>query len=167
MRSLSPISWCCYLEPYPSSIWWGVQLISDIYATLKRLLSKMLTKLIKLTKYLMIQELILGQFHRQGPISVWRISPIFKGSWFSKTYQINIYQPVRSQNWIKIELTPRSRILCSVHRLLRLVLLQRDHRLGFPLPLLIIIIAPALEGRLNMTLSFFSTFFSLFPWKVV
>ena len=28
---------------------------------------------------LFYMELILGQFHRQGPISVWRISPIFKG----------------------------------------------------------------------------------------
>ena len=29
---------------------------------------------------LFYMELILGQFHRQGPISVWRISPIFKGN---------------------------------------------------------------------------------------
>ena len=34
---------------------------------------------------LFYMELILGQFHRQGPISVWRISPIFKGE-FCKTY---------------------------------------------------------------------------------
>ena len=31
---------------------------------------------------LFYMELILGQFHRQGPISVWRISPIFKGRFF-------------------------------------------------------------------------------------
>merc|ERR1719471_2765346 len=31
---------------------------------------------------LFYMELILGQFHRQGPISVWRISPIFKGVGF-------------------------------------------------------------------------------------
>ena len=30
---------------------------------------------------LFYMELILGQFHRQGPISVWRISPIFKGQY--------------------------------------------------------------------------------------
>ena len=66
---------------------------------------------------------------------------------------------MRSQNWKKIELTPRSRILCSVHRLLRLVLLQCNHRLGFPLSLLIIIIASPLEGRLNMTFIIFFYFY--------
>lgn len=29
---------------------------------------------------LFYMELILGQFNRQGPISVWRICPLFKGN---------------------------------------------------------------------------------------
>jgi len=29
---------------------------------------------------LFYMEVILGQFHRQGPISLWKICPIFKGS---------------------------------------------------------------------------------------
>jgi solute carrier family 6 noradrenalin transporter-like protein 2 len=35
---------------------------------------------------LFYMELILGQFHRQGPISVWRISPIFKGVGFCAVF---------------------------------------------------------------------------------
>ena len=34
---------------------------------------------------LFYMELILGQFHRQGPISVWRISPIFKGEFLDSS----------------------------------------------------------------------------------
>ena len=41
---------------------------------------------------LFYMELILGQFHRQGPISVWRISPIFKGRLnILKKIHISIY----------------------------------------------------------------------------
>jgi hypothetical protein len=31
---------------------------------------------------LFYMELILGQYNRQGPVSVWRICPLFKGEYF-------------------------------------------------------------------------------------
>ena len=30
---------------------------------------------------------VLGQFHRQGPISVWRICPIFKGKYYRLNFK--------------------------------------------------------------------------------
>lgn len=43
---------------------------------------------------LFYMELILGQYNRQGPISVWRICPIFKGmtSFFRQIFIFNIQQ---------------------------------------------------------------------------
>ena len=67
---------------------------------------------------LFYMELILGQFHRQGPISVWRISPIFKGELW----------PLREQKILSG--VSRCRILCGSHSIFRIFLLQCHHWLG-------------------------------------
>ena len=71
---------------------------------------------------LFYMELILGQFHRQGPISVWRISPIFKGE-----------SPLSSLCWLTLFVS-RCGILCCSHSIFRLFLLQCHHRLGSLFP---------------------------------
>ena len=51
---------------------------------------------------LFYMELILGQFHRQGPISVWRISPIFKG--FISYHTLICYHIIRYfQVWASVQ----------------------------------------------------------------
>ena len=51
---------------------------------------------------LFYMELILGQFHRQGPISVWRISPIFKG------IMKHLGMPSKKKNSIWRDIVPTS-----------------------------------------------------------
>lgn len=65
---------------------------------------------------LFYMELILGQFNRQGPISLWRICPLFKGMLSLKSV------PLWKQQCYYICF--RSRFLCSISSFLRFLLLQ-------------------------------------------
>lgn len=38
---------------------------------------------------LFYMELVLGQYHRQGPISVWKFCPLFKGKIFLITHMLS------------------------------------------------------------------------------
>ena len=83
---------------------------------------------------LFYMELILGQFHRQGPISVWRISPIFKGN------KVGVEMKYKIKNC-------RCRVLCGFGCIFCIFLLQCDHWLGFLLPLLVRLHQTSLEGE--------------------
>lgn len=51
---------------------------------------------------LFYMELILGQFNRQGPISLWRICPIFKGVGFCAVlvaFYVSFYYNVILGTW--------------------------------------------------------------------
>ena len=82
---------------------------------------------------LFYMELILGQFHRQGPISVWRISPIFKGEiqYGKSLVRLNIF---------------RCGVLCGFHCIFCILLLQCDNWLGIPLSVFLIFLEVTLEG---------------------
>ena len=55
---------------------------------------------------LFYMEVILGQFNRQGPISLWKICPIFKGVGYCAVfiaYYVSFYYNVIIGTWIVIQ----------------------------------------------------------------
>ena len=87
---------------------------------------------------LFYMEVILGQFNRQGPISLWKICPIFKGVGYCAVfiaYYVSFYYNVIIGTWIGIWYSIDTNFAFFIARMV-IFLLGKQFLVGAPMEFL-------------------------------